>query len=274
MYPKLQAARHPTIKVPARSKKWSVNHRLTYITPPKPVFKTSVFDRRKHGFSSLTNLFRSAQPAVMANPSEKPTQLEKAQNQDTVQDQAHHPVQDESNAATEAFNNVKVSLADLCAKGTSFYAKKNYVEAADLYARAAELQSELNGEMSPENAEILFLYGRSLYKVGQGKSDVLGGRAGGEKKKSNGASKSKKNTPQTDSALETVAEEGAAIIAAKDNTEQRKEEGVETKKPLFTFTGDENFEDSDEDEDDVGVDRNQSLSIACYTVPCRGDRRP
>lgn len=63
----------------------------------------------------------------------------------------------DSAAAMEVFNNVKVSLADLCAKGTAQYAHKNFEEAADLYARAAELQAELNGEMSPDNADILFL---------------------------------------------------------------------------------------------------------------------
>jgi hypothetical protein len=34
-------------------------------------------------------------------------------------------------AATEVYNNVKVSLADLCAKATSNYARKNYNAAVD-----------------------------------------------------------------------------------------------------------------------------------------------
>src|SRR4051812_46080935 len=101
-------------------------------------------------------------------------------------------ISEESSAAMEIFNNVKVSLADLCAKGTAKYAHKNFEEAAELYARAAELQAELNGEMSPDNADILFLYGRSLFKVGQSKSDVLGGKAGGEKKKPSGTAKTAK----------------------------------------------------------------------------------
>ncbi|KAL3424392.1 histone H1-binding protein [Phlyctema vagabunda] len=161
---------------------------------------------------------------------------------------------EESAAAAEVFNSVKVSLADLCAKGTAQYAHKNYEEATDLYARASELQAELNGEMSPENAEILFLYGRSLFKVGQSKSDVLGGRAGGESKKSNGASKTKKPKKEAPSATESdrVAEEGVAIIAEQAEG-AKKEEEVDAKKPLFQFTGDENFEDSD-DEDAEGED--------------------
>jgi HAT1-interacting factor 1 len=138
---------------------------------------------------------------------------------------------------TEAHNTTLVTLADLSAKGTSHYAQRQYGEAADLFARAAELQAELNGEMDPANAEVLFLYGRSLFRVGQSKSDVLGGRAGGEKKKKD---------------VKPKKEEGGAGLAViaegAEKAEEKVEEGV-GKKPLFQFTGDENFEDSDEDED-------------------------
>jgi hypothetical protein len=157
---------------------------------------------------------------------------------------------EQSSAAMEVFNSVKVSLADLCAKGTAQYAHKNYEEASDLYARASELQAELNGEMSPENAEILFLYGHSLFRVGQSKSDVLGGRAAGEekkKKKATNGAKPKKEV-KAESENEKVAEAGVAIVAGH-NGDAKKEEDDDAKKPLFQFTGDENFEDSDDDED-------------------------
>ncbi|CZT44107.1 related to histone H1-binding protein [Rhynchosporium secalis] len=156
----------------------------------------------------------------------------------------------ESSAAMEVFNNVKVSLADLCAKATSQYAHKNFEEAAELYARAAELQAELNGEMSPENADILFLYGRALFKVGQSKSDVLGGKAGGEKKKPSAAVKSNKADALREEKTEDekITEEGVTIIARQSGS---AEGAVDAKKPLFQFTGDENFEDSDDDAEDA-----------------------
>ncbi len=157
------------------------------------------------------------------------------------------------------FNSMKVSLADLCAKGTAQYAHKNYLEAANLYAMASEMQAELNGEMSPDNAEILFLYGRTLFKVGVSKSDVLGGKASGEKKssKSNGSGgskekKEKKELPAIieEKPVEKTAEESGAIVAEQKNGEQKEEEkALDTKKPLFQFTGDENFEDSDDEEE-------------------------
>lgn len=163
----------------------------------------------------------------------------------------HEKATKELTAAQEEANSVKVTLADLSARGTAQYAHKNYEEAADLYAQASELQAELNGEMNPENAEILFLYGRALFKVGQSKSDVLGGRVGGDSKKSNGSAKSKKTkSEQTEKlVLDNVAEEGAAIAAKENDSAAKLEEDNGIKKPLFQFTGDENFEDSDDDAD-------------------------
>ncbi|TVY80908.1 NASP-related protein sim3 [Lachnellula suecica] len=156
-----------------------------------------------------------------------------------------------SSAATEVFNSVKVSLADLCAKATAQYAHKNYDEAADLYARASELQAELNGEMAPENAEILFLYGRSVFKVGQSKSDVLGGQAAGEEKKKKPKTNGAKAKAKAKSESEKITEEGVAIVAEQNGAVKKEEDG-DAKKPLFQFTGDENFEDSDDDEDEAG----------------------
>jgi len=156
---------------------------------------------------------------------------------------------EESSAAMEVFNSVKVSLADLCAKGTAQFAQKHYEDASDLYARAAELQSELNGEMSPDNAEILFLYGRALFKVGQSKSDVLGNKAGSEKKKPNAAAKPKKEAPKPELKTEDqrIAEEGVAIVAEQNGGAPKSEGPADASKSLFQFTGDENFEDSDDD---------------------------
>jgi hypothetical protein len=158
---------------------------------------------------------------------------------------------EESSSAIEAINSVKVSLADLCAKGAAHYAHKNYEEAADMYAQASEMQAELNGEMSPDNAEILFLYGRSLFEVGKSKSDVLGGKAGKKKKKTNGAAKSKTKkevVKDEKNERDEITEEKMAIIAANTGAD-KPGDVAEAKKPLFQFTGDENFEDSDSSDD-------------------------
>lgn len=179
---------------------------------------------------------------------------------------------------------LKVSLADLTARASGLYAQKKFDEAAEVYAQAAEMQAEMNGEMSPENAEILFLYGRSLFKVGQGKSDVLGGKApateGGKPKqqkkapkKANGAPKAepvpelasasaaeeKTETPEAD----RVAQEAVKIIADDTSAGQAEKKEVEAKKPLFQFTGDENWVDSDE-EDDVS----DNFQLLLPTSPC------
>jgi len=224
-----------------------LRYQFSSIKIPNRFFESTI----SYLFPEATIKFQS----TMAEPIEPPTTLS-----------------EESSAAMEVFNNVKVSLADLCAKGTAQYAHKNFEEAAELYARAAELQAELNGEMSPDNADILFLYGRSLFKVGQSKSDVLGGKAGGEKKKPNGSVKPKKveapkEEPKTEG--EKITEEGVAIVAGQNGS---AEEAVDAKKPLFQFTGDENFEDSDDDAEEVSTQRMMDVLHANIII-ARGGRR-
>ncbi|KAM0200181.1 hypothetical protein ACHAPI_002605 [Fusarium lateritium] len=145
-------------------------------------------------------------------------------------------------------NSKKVTLADLSAKGAALYAHRNYEEAAEVFSRASILQAEINGETAPENAEILFHYGRSLFKVGQSKSDVLGGPAVSEKKKST-EGKAKKPV-QTEA--EKVTQEGVGIVAEQKDGEKKTEDTKGDKKPLFQFTGDENFDESDEEENAEG----------------------
>jgi HAT1-interacting factor 1 len=77
----------------------------------------------------------------------------------------------------------QAKLIELTNEANLKYSLKNYNDAAELYSRATEMQGELRGdEMAPENAELLYLYGRCLYKVAVSNSDVLGGQVAGEKK--------------------------------------------------------------------------------------------
>ena len=216
----------------------SQNHGLPLFSLIWTLFLTVLKIQVRYGQQShlLYQFHSEGRSKIMADPIELPTDPTLAEEDET------------SMTAEDAFNSVKISLADLCAKGTAQFAHKNYDEASDLFARASELQAELNGEMSSENAEILFLYGRSLFKVGQSKSDVLGGRAGGEKKKPNGTEKATKSEPVKETnELDKVVQEGVAIIAEQNGSAVKAEEDG-SKKPLFQFTGDENFEDSEDDE--------------------------
>ncbi|KAK1962940.1 histone H1-binding protein [Colletotrichum sublineola] len=183
--------------------------------------------------------------------------VEAVANPETKQD-APAPVQQDTPATTgeeseEDINSKKVTLADLSAKGTALYAKKQYEDAAECFTKAAELQDEINGEMHPKNAEILFLYGRSVFKVGQSKSDVLGGKAGGEKKiekpKTKAPKKAAAEAAPTDA--QRITEEGVAIVAT-ETSGGKTDEKVDEKKPLFQFNGDENFDDESDDEEAEG----------------------
>ncbi|KAF4995037.1 hypothetical protein FGRMN_5425 [Fusarium graminum] len=171
-------------------------------------------------------------------------------------------------------NSKKVTLADLSAKGAALFAHKNYEEAAEVFSRASILQAEINGETAPENAEILFHYGRSLFKVGQSKSDVLGGPAASEKKKKSTETKAKKPV-QTEA--EKVTQEGVGIVAEQKEGEKKTEDIKGDKKPLFQFTGDENFDESDEEDNAEGEEDEEEeddlatafeildLARVCYT---------
>ncbi|KAH7356355.1 hypothetical protein BKA66DRAFT_473711 [Pyrenochaeta sp. MPI-SDFR-AT-0127] len=131
----------------------------------------------------------------------------------------------------------KEKLEELSKAASIHYSTKNFPAAAENYANAVEIQAELNGEMAPENAELLFYYGRALYKVAVAKSDVLGNKVAQEDKK--------KTKPKKAAKSDAKAESSAANGA---KTEQ-KEESVESK-PYFQLQGDENWTDSEEEEDD------------------------
>ncbi|TLS31044.1 hypothetical protein PpBr36_03266 [Pyricularia pennisetigena] len=168
----------------------------------------------------------------------------------------------------EIEKSLKVSLADMTAKATALYVHKNYEEATELFSKAAEMQAEISGDMNPANAEILFLYGRSLLKVGQSKSDVFGGKAPEAAKKGKPApkkangDKAEAKAPEPSSSVagegakaeeptpaERITEEGVAILAAEAGG-ANKEASAEPKKPLFHFEGDGDIDDSDEEDDD------------------------
>lgn len=114
-------------------------------------------------------------------------------------------------------------LATVTAAANKQYALKNYSEAAETYAQAAEIQDSINGENNPLNADILFYYGRALFQCALSKSDVLGGLGGEE----NGTKK-----------------DDISKTSSNKDTDSKP-----TKKGLFSFQGDENFEESDEEED-------------------------
>jgi HAT1-interacting factor 1 len=165
-----------------------------------------------------------------------------ANGNDTVEQSVPGPAQEE--------NLEEESLADLLAQATAQYAQKSYRAAAELYSRATELQAEENGEMSIENADLLYLYGRCLYHVAVEKSDVLGSKVAGEEKSQQASKTSNKqsNGNKPSAKEKRVDEEPATTKTAT------------TSKPFFQFTGDENFDvsdDSDSDDDNDNGDGEQ-----------------
>jgi HAT1-interacting factor 1 len=159
---------------------------------------------------------------------------------------------------------LQTKLSHLKASATQQYSLKNYSAAAEFYSEAAEVQDAINGEMSPENADLLYLYGRCLYHVGVSKSDVLGGKVAGNNTAEEPKRK-KRKTKQVEGVAESSAAgaakgEGSLLADAIKNGEGKKEgeeqhsdliEGKPSSdKPFFQITGDENWTDSEDDEDE------------------------
>ncbi|KAI9860579.1 MAG: hypothetical protein M1813_006003 [Trichoglossum hirsutum] len=176
---------------------------------------------------------------------------------------------------SSAANDQGSMLEELTAKATLQYSLKNYSAAADLYAQASELQADINGEDSSKNADLLFLYGRSLYQVGVSKSDVLGAKVAGEgNAEGAGGAKEAGSSAATNSLSvegEVAGEATPKVVEGKDGTGRPITESAAPNKPFFQITGDENFDDSDEEEEgeegaaeggDAGIEEEDDLKSA------------
>lgn len=152
-------------------------------------------------------------------------------------------------------------LTDLSAQATGAYGRKDYNKAAELYAEAVELQAELNGEMWPSNAELLYAYGRCLYKVGVSQSDVLGNKVAGD---GTASKKRKRESASTSTATKTDAVDSSAVTAVKNGNSRAEEDSVKKEgQPYFELQGDgEDWDDSDEDGEDAEAADGQGADAA------------
>lgn len=117
----------------------------------------------------------------------------------------------------------------------------------------------MNGEMSFENVEIFYFYGCIFFKVGQSKLDVLGGsvlqvknqvKFKVFKKKIVVVNGVKNGEGSFFFVVVKVGEKVEKVVVEVVGKEVEKELGVEIKKFMFYFEGDENFVDFDEEEEE------------------------
>lgn len=179
--------------------------------------------------------------------------------------------QDEAPQETTQDGSLQEKLKDLTAQATALYAIKKYEEASELYSEATEIQAEVNGEMSEDNADLLFAYGRCLFHVAQKTSTVLGGTAASaqlkgsdkkpsKKRKANGSLKTETG-PSTTSAepstsVQSVVETAQpADVVPVEDAEPKESKPSTTDKPFFQIEGDAaDWADSDEEEDGAEED--------------------
>ena len=161
-----------------------------------------------------------------------------------------------ANKSVDENADASTQLRHITAQATLKYSVKDYNTAAELYSKATELQAEINGELSLENADLLYAYGRCLYHVAVRNSDVLGSNIAGEKSedgnKLGGKRQRKQKLPNEADRQQKGIVEGTAtnFVEEKNNQNQPSEEADMRSKPYFQFTGDENFDTSDEDEEE------------------------
>lgn len=145
-----------------------------------------------------------------------------------------------------AIQDKRVQLDDLIARAAAKDATKDHNSASELYSQATELQAELNGELSPENADLLYAYGKSLFNVAVSKSDVLGTKVADPQPQNAPSS----NATSTGSIKDTVS--NAMTKNARSGKEESTPSETAPSRPFFQFTGDENFVDSDSDDEENG----------------------
>ncbi|KAJ9667889.1 hypothetical protein H2201_002075 [Coniosporium apollinis] len=160
---------------------------------------------------------------------------------------------------TGALASDHMKLHELTTAASLQYKLKNYTAAADLFSDALELQDQVYGEMAPENAELLYQYGRCLFHVAVSSSDVLGGKITGEektkpksrpkKRDSKGADEREEEGREALPSAERVAEEVVeAAVEERESMKPAAEDGVENK-PFFQITGDDNWLTDEDDEE-------------------------
>jgi HAT1-interacting factor 1 len=154
----------------------------------------------------------------------------------------------------------RAQLNDLITRAAAKDASKDHNAASELYSQATELQAELNGELSPENADLLYAYGKSLYNVAVSKSDVLGSKVAGEPSNAPAPKATSARSASTDGSLvKDAISSSMNQNAATPSKDVNAQLDAAPSKPFFQFTGDENFVDSDdEDEEENGGDEDEN----------------
>ncbi|KAL4814195.1 hypothetical protein BDW67DRAFT_89460 [Aspergillus spinulosporus] len=156
-------------------------------------------------------------------------------------------------AATDERQRLEALIKRAAAKD----AMKDYNAAAELYSEATEIQAKLNGELSLENADLLFTYGKALYNVAVSKSDVLGSKVAGKAQSqpaSEDKSTSSKSLPIADNLIKNAVASSSSVAKLQERSSEDNQN-----KPFFQFTGDENFDtDSEEENEDNAAEEDEN----------------
>jgi len=174
----------------------------------------------------------------------------------SLPDQAQ-PLDSVAEDQTPDFQNTQEAQAELArlqAAATKDYSLKNYAGASEFYSQASQLQAQLNGEMSLDNADLLYQYGRCLYHLAVSNSDVLGNKVAGSGEPQKKKPKTKPSAANNDALKngdQKTAEEVVEAVVDENAAAATNKEDATANKPFFQITGDENWTDSEDEGDDA-----------------------
>ncbi|KAE8348351.1 hypothetical protein BDV28DRAFT_143699 [Aspergillus coremiiformis] len=147
---------------------------------------------------------------------------------------------------------MRTHLTELTERAAAKDAVKDFNAATELYSEATELQARLNGELSLDNADLLYSYGKALYNVAVSRSDVLGTKVAGESQTQIYNAPIEKASVSMAKSVDNSVVQNSIVsgLAQKKIPDENAQSQKVQNKTYFQFTGDENFDASDSNKDD------------------------
>lgn len=143
------------------------------------------------------------------------------------------------------------NIKSLLSEAAKYYAVKDFEKSTNLYSELNELNDALTGQ---NNADYLYLYGKSLFQLALSHSEVLGGGPDDEDPINEDQDESSEQKQQMYQFNEVLAEGDEIVEEERENTESEEAHGQEK-------VGTEGEEDGDNEEDEKSDDFESAWEI-------------
>ncbi|KAF9212036.1 hypothetical protein BGZ59_007302 [Podila verticillata] len=138
------------------------------------------------------------------------------------------------------------AIQELTDAGSKAFVFQDYELAVEKFGLASEMLGQVYGEMSPKNADTLFLYGKALLEFAIQQSSVLGGVT------------EKKSEKELQAVVDAVTG-GAPGSSSAPNSNR------------FVFEGDDDDEDEEEEEEEANAGEGNAAGVEGEEAPAQDD---